>query len=43
MTPREFDAIIAGLHEYRAEEHRAAQKVLAGSGQQTIGGAPIHN
>lgn len=44
MTPREFESIIAGLREYRAEEHRAAQQAMESSGgKRVMGGGTLQN
>jgi hypothetical protein len=44
MTPREFDAILIGLKEYRDEERRAMQDAVSNAGgNRTIGGQYISN
>jgi hypothetical protein len=44
MTPREYDAIITGLREYREEEARIARESMSqASGKQTTGGQTITN
>ena len=44
MTPREYEAIVAGLKEYREEEARLTREALAKSGgKQTVGGEVIRN
>jgi hypothetical protein len=44
MTPREFDALMVGLREYREEERRAQQQAISQStGRKSIGGQTIHN
>lgn len=44
MTPKEYDSILLGLKEYRAEEERVAREALSKStGQQSVGGGVVRN
>lgn len=44
MTPREYEAIVAGLREYRDEEARLARDAMAKStGKNVFGGETIRN
>lgn len=44
MTPREFESVMTGLREYRAEEQRSAQQAMASAGgKHVMGGQTVQN
>lgn len=44
MTPREYEAIVTGLREYRDEEARMAREAMSKTtGQHTFGGETVRN